>query len=162
MSTIILIISLMVAGLVLLVLEILTPSFGLLAALAVAAFSAAIWQCYMITAVLGTVVLLATLVLVPFYLAFMVRWLPTTALGQHLFLKRTTAPRGEGVPDSEELQALVGKTGTTETMLRPSGAIRVEGRRIIALSESGIIPKGKAVKVVRAGGSNVIVRSAEK
>jgi len=55
----------------------------------------------------------------------------------------------------------VGRTGMAETLLRPSGAIRVDGKRIIALSESGIITKGQPVKVVRAGGSNVIVRKAD-
>ena len=153
--------ALIIAGLVLLMLEILTPSFGLLAASAVAAMCGAVWLCYTVSPILAAGVLVALLVGVPCYLVFMVKWLPTTALGQRLFLKRTSHAEGEGVPDADELAAIVGQTGTAETLLRPSGAIRVAGKRIIALSESGIIPKGQPVKVVRAGGSNVIVRKAD-
>jgi len=161
MGTISLIVALIVAGLVLLMLEILTPSFGLLAATAVAALCGGVWICYGYSPTLGTVVLVALIVGVPMYLAFMVRWLPNTALGQRLFLKRATHAEGEGVPDANELAQLVGKTGTAETLLRPSGAIRVDGKRFVALSESGIISRGQAVKVVRAGGANVIVRKAD-
>ena len=153
--------ALIIAGLVLLMLEILTPSFGLLAAGAVAAMCGAVWLCYTVNPILAAGVLVALLVGVPCYLVFMVKWLPTTALGQRLFLKRTSHAEGEGVPDADELAAIVGQTGTAETLLRPSGAIRVDGKRIIALSESGFIPKGQPVKVVRAGGSNVIVRKAD-
>ena len=161
MGPIALIVALIIAGLVLLMLEILTPSFGLLAASAVAALCGAVWMCYTIDGRLALAVLVALLVAVPCYLVFMVRWLPTTSLGQHLFLKRAPRGEGEGVPDADEMQAMVGQTGTAETLLRPSGAIRIDGKRIIALSESGIIPKGQSVKVVRAGGSNVIVRKAD-
>ena len=160
MGPISLIVALVIAGLVLLMLEILTPSFGLLAAMAVAAMCGAVWVCYTIDPRLGTGMLVGLIVGVPFYLAFMVRWLPTTAFGQRLFLKRTTHDEGEAIPDADELEAMVGHTGTAETLLRPSGAIRVDGKRIIALSESGIIPKGQPVKIVRAGGSNVVVRKA--
>lgn len=161
MGPIALIVALVIAGLVLLMLEILTPSFGLLAASAVAALCGAVWVCYTVDSRLAVVVLVVLLVGVPCYLVFMVRWLPTTALGQHLFLRRARHSEGEGVPDADELAAIVGRTGTAETLLRPSGAIRVDGKRIIALSESGIITKGQPVKVVRAGGSNVIVRKAD-
>lgn len=158
MGTISLIVALVIAGLVLLMLEILTPTFGLLAAMAVGAMCGAVWVCYTVDPRLGTGMLAGLIVSVPVYLVFMVRWLPTTTLGQRLFLKRITHDEGEAVPDAGELEAMVGHTGTAETLLRPSGAIRVDGKRIIALSESGIISKGQPVKIVRAGGSNVVVR----
>lgn len=161
MGTFLIIVALIVAGLVLLMLEILTPSFGLLAAGAVAALCGAVYMCYTVNPGLGIGVLVVLLVGVPCYLVFMVKWLPTTTIGQHLFLKRVSHAEGEGVPDADDLAAMVGQTGTTETLLRPSGAIRLDGKRIIALSESGIIPKGVSIKVVRAGGSNVIVRKVD-
>jgi len=161
MGSIALIVTLVIAGLVLLMLEILTPSFGLLAVSAVAALCGAVWMCYAIDGRLALAAVVVLLVGVPCYLVCLVRWLPTTALGQHLFLKRASHSEGEGVPDADEMQALVGRTGTAETLLRPSGAIRIDGKRIIALSESGIITKGQPVKVVRAGGSNVIVRKVD-
>lgn len=161
MGPISIIAALIIAGLVLLMLEILTPSFGLLAAGAVAALCGAVWMSYTINPGLGVGLIIALLVGVPCYLVFMVKWLPTTTMGQHLFLKRASHGEGEGVPDADDLAAMVGQTGTTETLLRPSGAIRVAGKRIIALSESGIIPKGHAIKIVRASGSNVIVRKVD-
>ena len=109
----------------------------------------------------GIVLLVAIIVIAPVYLVFMVRWLPTTAIGQRLFLKRLAVDAGEGTPEADTLGQMVGKTGLAETMLRPSGAVRVDGQRVIALCESGTIEKGQSVLVLRAAGANLIVRVAE-
>jgi membrane-bound serine protease (ClpP class) len=53
---------------------------------------------------------------------------------------------------------LLGREGVAETLLRPSGAVRIDDRRIIASAESGLIEKGTAVKVVRVTGNDVVVR----
>ncbi|MHC4561194.1 MAG: NfeD family protein [Planctomycetota bacterium] len=161
MGTILLIVLLIVAAMAIALLEILTPSFGLLGALALACVGVAIYAAWEMDPIFGIVLLVATFVLAPVYLVFLIRWLPTTALGHRVFLKRTVAGTGEGAPEADALDAMIGKTGTAETLLRPSGAVRVDGKRIVALSESGIIRKGQAVTVIKAGLTNVIVRAAE-
>ncbi|GKV68041.1 hypothetical protein NCCP2716_05390 [Sporosarcina sp. NCCP-2716] len=52
----------------------------------------------------------------------------------------------------------IGKTGTTLTALRPSGAIEMDGERIDVVSEGSYIDKGKHVKIVKVEGSRTVVR----
>ena len=148
-------------GLVLLAFEVLTPSFGILTALALAAFGVAIWQAFEISTPMGVGLIIALAVAVPLYYVFLFRCLAKTAFARKLFLKPGENSRGEGTPGLSEFQQLVGKTGTAETQLRPSGAVRIDGRRVPALSESGIIQKGTAVRVLRIDGMSLIVKAAD-
>jgi len=161
MGTILLIVLLVLAALVIAMLEILTPSLGILGTVAAACAAFAIYLAWEESAAFGIGLLVAIVVIAPAYLIFMIRWLPTTAVGQRLFLKRAAADVGDGTPEADALEEMVGKTGTAETMLRPSGAVRVDGRRVIALSESGTIEKGQAVLVLRAAGTNLVVRATD-
>jgi len=53
---------------------------------------------------------------------------------------------------------LVGKTGTTRTVLRPSGKVEVEGKVYDAVSEQSFIEKGTQVHVVRYETGQIYVR----
>ena len=158
MGTVVLIAFLILLGLILFTFELVTPSFGLLTVLAVSAFGLAAWQAFMLSSMFGVILIVVLLVAVPAYLISMVKYLPKTRLGSWIFLKSAEAAGTDGTPEADDNAALVGKTGTTETLLRPSGAVRVEGHRVVALAESGLIEKGKTVKVIRASGTNVTVR----
>jgi len=159
--TFLLILALVVAAMVLFLLEILTPMFGLLGALAFGALLWGVLLAFGISTALGWIMMLALIVLVPAYLFGLVKWLPQTALGRRVFLKRVKDAKGSGTPEVAKHESMVGKTGLAETDLRPSGAIRIAGQRIIALTESGMIEKGDEVKVIRAEAMNVIVRKLE-
>lgn len=161
MATLSLIVALILAAMVLFLLEILTPSFGLLGALAVAALVWVVLLVFDVGTTLGWVVMLSLIVVVPAYLFVLVKWLPRTPLGRRVFLKRVKDATGAGTPETAKHESLVGKTGLAETDLRPSGAIRIAGERVIALTESGMIEKGDEVKVIRAEAMNVIVRKLD-
>ena len=160
MGPIFLIVVLILAAMVLAMLEILTPSFGLIGALAAACVAGAIYTAWTLSSVFGIVLLIGVIVATPLYLVFLVRWVPRTRFGQKLFLKRIVVDLGEGTPEADMLEHMIGKTGTAETMLRPSGAVRIDGKRVVAVTESGIINKGQTVTVIKAAGVNVIVRAA--
>ncbi len=51
--------------------------------------------------------------------------------------------------DTEKLIALVGKTGTAHTVLRPSGKVLIDGEVYSAVAETGFITKGSAITVRR-------------
>ena len=157
-GTIATIAALLLAGLVLLLLEVLTPAFGMLAAGAIAALVAAIWVCFTISPSLGMVMIVVVVVGVPTYLVYLVKVLPRTPLGRRLFLRKAPKGTGDGTPEAEELRRLIGRTGKAETALRPSGAVRIDGRRLVAVAESSMIEKDATVKVVGAGGTELIVR----
>ncbi len=154
-----LVVAFIIAAMVFFLLEILTPMFGLLASLGIAALAGAIWAAYSINNVFGVVVLVGTIVWAPTYLILLVRVLPKTPLGKRLFLQRARKADGEAAPEAEKYESLIGSEGVAATLLRPSGAVQIDGQRIIAISEQGVIKKGTSVRVVGASSMNVIVRT---
>jgi membrane-bound serine protease (ClpP class) len=158
-TTIALIVLLVLAGLVLFLFELLTPTFGPLAAMGLAAFAGAVWLAFTISPVTGVIVLIALLVAVPAYVVFLVRSLPKLPGAKKLFLEKVPQLTATGMPDAAAMESLVGKTGMAETLLRPSGAVRIEGRRVVAVAESGIIEKGATIKVIASSGMNLVVRA---
>jgi len=161
METIFLIIVLILAALALIVVEICTPTFGTLALAALGALAWAVYLAFGLSSVFGIVMVVALVLGMPVFLYWAVKVLPNTPLGRRLSLRKRPASPGEGTPEADDLAHLVGAETTAETVLRPSGTVRVEGRRIVAQAEGGFIEKGAAVRIVRAAGTHVIVRKVE-
>ena len=70
--------------------------------------------------------------------------------------------RGDGVPDAEELNKLLGHTGEVITTMRPVGLCEFDGRKIHCVAESEYLEKGERVRVVRIEGAQPTVRLADK
>ena len=64
-----------------------------------------------------------------------------------------------GVPT--EITILTDKMGTADTMLRPSGKVRIEGKMYDAMSEFGYIDKGESVRVTRSESGQIYVVKVE-
>jgi membrane-bound serine protease (ClpP class) len=58
----------------------------------------------------------------------------------------------------EDRQELVGRTGVTETALRPTGQARIEGKRLEVESRGGFVKRGVPVKVVEVVGRRIVVK----
>ena len=155
------IVLLLAAALALLFLEILTPTFGLLAVLATAGLIAAAWLSFTQSTAAGVGVSAGVLIGVPIYLVALVKILPRTRFGQMLFLKSTEVGKAEGIPEAAFYEQLIGSVGVAETPLRPAGAVRAAGRRIDAMAEGGLIEKGEKVRILRVSGSSCVVRKVE-
>ncbi|MHB1123225.1 MAG: NfeD family protein [Ramlibacter sp.] len=156
---------LVVAGLVLLVLEIFViPGFGIAGALGIAALVAGIAlsmlgpgnSAQLLMLVAGRVVfsllaaLLASLVLL--------RFMAKSPLGRKLVLEtELAAGRGYASPPQDEPYWL-GKSGTAWSMLRPAGIADIEGRRVDVVSEGELIEAGEAIEVIRVDGNRVVVK----
>lgn len=156
--TILTIVALLAAAMVLFLLEICTPSFGLLAVMGIGALAAAGWLAFGINTVFGVILCIAMVIGAPVYAASLVKLLPKTPIGRRLFLRKARDASGEGTPRTDLYESLVGRTGTAETQLRPAGVIRVDGKRIDALAEGDIIEKGETVKIVKVSGPSPVVR----
>ncbi len=157
---ILLIIALLVAALLLFAAEVCTPVFGLLAAAGLACLAWMVYVFFQINQTLGVVAIVALVFFLPVYLWLLVKYLPRTAVGRVLQLRTRKKDAGEGTPEAGTQESLIGRTAVAETTLRPSGAIRVDGRRVVATAESGMIAKGATVEIIRAVGMNVVVREA--
>lgn len=158
MSHLVLIILLTAAGLALVAGEFLIPTLGLMALLATASLVGAVYLAYLSSLTAAIVLAVALALAMPFYLYLLAKVLPDTPLGRRLMLSPPKVDAGTGTPEIAVQSQLVGQHAVAESDLRPSGAIRVAGRRLIATAESGYVTRGSKVEIIKAVGSNVIVR----
>jgi membrane-bound serine protease (ClpP class) len=159
-TTIGIIVLLILAGLVFILFELLTPTFGPLAVLGLASLAGAGYFAFQVSSLAGIGVTVGMLLGVPVYIVLLVKYLPHTPLGRTLFLAQAPSADAAATPEAPKLDSLVGHVGVAETVLRPSGAVRVDGQRVVAVAESGMIEKGEAVEVIATSGMNVVVRKA--
>ena len=109
-------------------------------------------------AVVGLIALICAAIGMPVFIVTAVRVLPNTSLGSRLALRRSRLAPGDATPQAEQLADLVGREAKTVTVLRPSGTLMIDGRRIDATAETGMIEKGQPVRIIRTTGTNVVVR----
>jgi membrane-bound serine protease (ClpP class) len=157
--TIVEIILLVAAGLAIFLLETVIPSFGLLAVMGTAALVGAVALSFTISSVLGIAMIVILLVGVPLYLIGVFRVLPNTFIGRKLFLAKMPELKATGTPQAQHYESLVGQTGQAESALRPVGIVRIQGQRLPALAESGVIDKDATVKVIATDGMNLVVKA---
>lgn len=145
-------IAVFLAGVLMIIVEILLPTVGLLAGLGVAAMLYSI-----VLALGGDIGALAALgiALLISIAAFMliVSRLPSSRLWNKVVLHDSSRSE-RGFEHTE----LVGKIGEVITELRPSGTVRIDGRPIDVVSEGVFIKKGTQVVVLSVSGSRVVVR----
>lgn len=157
------IVVLVVIGFILVVLELLIPSGGLISVLAAGVFLAAVALAFSQSTTTGIVVLallvvgLPVAVLVGLYL-----WV-RTPLGKGFILE---APKPDEIGDEEDrekrLRELVGRTGVALTPLRPAGIVEIDGKRFDTIADGVMVEPGTRVKVVRVDGVTVVVRPIDE
>lgn len=160
---------LMAAALGLLILEVFVPSGGLIGALCGIAAIGSIISFFKYDAMWGTVALSLYILLTPIVIIFVFKiWLNSPVarwmiLGGHdeddASVEASIASEHARSKRMAELKQLVGTRGVAVTALRPVGKIKIEGRRIDAMAESGIIETGTPVVVVDVYDNQIKVRA---
>ena len=149
-------IAVFLAGVLMIIVEILLPTVGLLAGLGVAA------MLYSIVLALGgdigalTALGIALIISVVLFLLIVSR-LPSNKLWNKVVLQNRSRTE-EGFVSAVGKPELVGKSGEVLTELRPSGTARIDGRPVDVISEGAFIQKGKSIVVLSVNGSRVVVR----
>ena len=151
-------IAVFLAGVLLIIVEILLPTVGLLAGLGVAAMLYSI-----VLALGGDIGALAALgialVLSIVFFLLIVSRLPSSKLWNKIVLHKSSRTE-EGYVSAAEQVDLVGKMGEVLTELRPSGTARIDGLLVDVISEGAFIQKGKSIVVLSVNGSRVVVRES--
>jgi membrane-bound serine protease (ClpP class) len=83
-----------------------------------------------------------------------IRYFPGSRLAR-VFISRRTV----GNVDAQKPE-LLHQTGLALTVLRPSGAALINGRRVDVVTEGALIERGAPIKVVAIEGLRVVVRAA--
>lgn len=153
---------LILAAMVLAILEICTPSFGILALGGFAALVASLVLSFRYAMWFGWLMTVLAIVFTPVYIAFLIRLFPKTPLGKRLFLAKAESGQGEATPEEDKFETMLGKSGTADTLLRPAGMVIIDNQRIPARAERGMIEKGTPVRVINHDSMNVIVEAVQE
>jgi membrane-bound serine protease (ClpP class) len=81
------------------------------------------------------------------------------------FFKRvaltSTQERADGYAAHVNAEVMTGKKGTTQTVLRPSGKVKINGHLYDAMTRGEFIDKGKEVEVIGEAGSSLQVKEID-
>jgi len=135
---------LLCAGLVLLGLEIFLPGMicGIIGAILL--FIGIGGTFYYAGMLGGALAILATGVALLAGFWFYIKILPQTKIGRHLFLSDAIEGAGASAPGDD---SLIGQSGTAETVLAPSGIVRVGSDTFEAVSRDGFVERGENIVV---------------
>lgn len=158
-------IGLLLLAVLLVAMEVIVPSGGLIAVLAAAAAVAAIVCFWRVDTAWGLAGLLAVMILAPLSLGFALKVWPHTYFGKRMILggedeDAAQRARVERQQSDELKKALIGARGEALSDLRPVGTARIEGERVEVLAEGGMIPAGTPIRVTAVDGNQIKVRRA--
>lgn len=167
-------VGLLLLALVLFALELFIPSGGMLGILCGLAAIGSVISFFQYSPSAGGFALLIYLVATPFLLVYGVKLWSSSSIGRRLILGGTEDLDGRGL-DDEEIEAeidarrrstrasdasLIGRIARTATPLRPVGVIRIDGTRMDALAESGVIDADREVEIIEVLDNQIKVRPA--
>jgi membrane-bound serine protease (ClpP class) len=144
---------LFIAGIVLIIVEMFQPGFGVFGAVGV---SLLIVNIFVTANTLAQGVILAVFTFAIFLLLFIIFLILMSKgrLPQKMILRETES----NFKGTEDMQYLLGKTGVVVTTCRPAGKINVEGSTYDVVTLGEFIEKDKAVEIVEVEGNRVVVR----
>lgn len=152
---------LVVVGLALVIAEVFFISGGLLSIGAAVALVSAIFLAFTQHGeTVGFLFLASAAIGVPVVLAFALKLLPRTALGKKILLEGPAHETVQGAAQAQGLARLLGLQGVTESVLRPTGYARIDGRRVDVITRGELIESGERVRVIRVEGNRVVVAAA--
>lgn len=161
-------VALFLAGLIVAAVEVILPSGGLLALVALACFVGSVICAYETSGLAAIILAGIEVVSVPAVIVIVFKALPRTRLGRGLMLEPPTKPgqddpTGAAAPPkvANPFEGLLGKEGVVVAPLRPSGTVEIEGRRVSVVSDGQLLDKGRRVRVVLVEGSRVVVEAVD-
>ncbi|WP_407867937.1 NfeD family protein [Paenibacillus sp. P36] len=146
-------------GLVLLILELVVPSFGILSVLgAICLFGGVLLASSnpMDAAVMLGIALLVAIVVI----AFAIKTFKHRGVWNRFILKEQLTT-DKGFTSSPDRTHLIGLTGQAVTPLRPAGTAIIHGERVDVVTDGSFISNAKEIIVVEVEGARVVVREIE-
>ena len=149
---------LQIAGILVLLAEVILPSGGVLTILAIGCFGYSLYSVFTnVSMSIGMMFVVADIIILPIVLIAGLKLLAYSPVTLRTALKKT-----DGVTSQyEKLSGFMGKTGQTINNLRPSGTALIDGRRVDVVSRGEFIEKDKPVIVIAVAGNRVVVREVE-
>jgi membrane-bound serine protease (ClpP class) len=152
---------LLVIGVIAFFLEAFIPSSGLITVIGLGCVIGSVATAFGVGegSTTGLVFLALAVILAPASLIAAFTLLPKTPIGKRLMLRTSQKKDAGYVAQSKEEAELLGKSGVTVSMLRPSGEAKIDGRRYDVMTEGEMIEKDTPVEVRRVEGNRIVVRA---
>jgi membrane-bound serine protease (ClpP class) len=147
---------------VLLVIEIFVPSFGLITVFALSCLAGGIAIFFRYGPFTGWIGVITAIISIPTVWIITYRIFPRTRFGRHIILANPKRPPGDAIPDTPELESMLGSIGIVTSPLRPVGMCDFNGKRIECVAETAYIEKDKKVKVIHVEGTQLTVRLTDE
>ena len=151
-----------VVGIILLIVEMFMPGFGIPGISGILLLVAAIvltWRDYGPLAGLGvTVVVIA---LAGISLSISLKSAATGRISRSSLILKGSSSKEEGYRASVDKKDYIGKTGVALTVLRPSGLADFGGERVNVVSQGEFIRQNAKVKVIEVEGTRIVVEEIE-
>lgn len=149
---------LFLAGILLLVLELFIPDFGLIGI--AGALSLGTGYFLNRSNLLGSLLDLSLAIIIAGIAAYILfkngyRLLPGRA---NLLILGTTLQRQKGYASGRDYTLFLGKTGKALTTLRPSGKVEISGKTLDVVSDGKMIAAGANIQVIHVEGAKIIVK----
>jgi membrane-bound serine protease (ClpP class) len=143
---------------VLIAAEIFVPSGGLISVCALACLIGGFALFYNSEIVSFWVGIVIAFVEIPVVLIVSFKVFPNTRFGKTVTLAPPDRPEGDAIPDTAELEDLLGVVGQVVTPLRPVGMVDFSGKRVECVAEGGYVDRGSRVKVIKVESTQLTVR----
>ncbi len=149
-------IRLFILGVVLLVVEVFIPGFGIFGIGGICCILGSFYLAlggnrpalYWLTG--GLIVVLAAF-------AVLIKYLPNNPAWNLLVLKNRQENK-HGYSSTPDLSNYIGKTGTAVSMLRPSGTVIIDEERVDAVADGEFIASGEEIVVFKVVGNKIFVK----
>ena len=149
---------LQLAGVVVIIAEIILPSGGILSIVALGVFGYSLFFVFNeISKTVGFAFVAADLILIPVLVIVGLKLLARSPV-----TLRKTLSREEGVSSQpSELGGYIDMEGTAVTDLRPAGTAVINGKRVDVVTRGEYLEKDVAILVIAVTGNQIIVRKKE-
>ena len=149
-------IAIFIVGIIFIIVEILTPTIGILAGIGIVAIFYSL-----ILAMGGDInamyMMVISLVIAILIFAIIIKKLPSSKLWKKIILTNTSSSE-QGYVSNKDYSCYLHKEGIVLTDLRPAGSVNIEGNVLDVVSEGSFITKGEKIRVIKIEGMRIIVR----
>jgi membrane-bound serine protease (ClpP class) len=158
MSALVLPLILQLAGIVVVIVEVIVPTGGILAILATGLIGYSLYLVFtVVSPSAGMMFIAADLILIPLALIMGLKLLARSPAA----LKKSLSQKDGVQSQSPDMELYVGMEGVTVTDLRPSGTALINGKRLDVVSRGEYLEKSSEIVVLTVTGNQIIVSRKE-
>ncbi len=145
---------LQIIGVVVIIAEIILPSGGILSILAISVLGFSLFKAFSISSNMGMIFSAADIIMIPLLVLLGLKLLAKSPVT----LRKTLSKEDGVVSQKDSMDKLLNASGVAVTDLRPAGSIRINDKKIDAVTQGEYIDKGTLVNVVQVTGNQIIVK----